>query len=45
MLPYVFKPKTENKNTLYITPWLNVTLYIKTKSRKQKNNTRLFDRN
>ena len=42
---YVFKPKTENTNTLYITPYLNVTLCIKTKNRKQKHNTRLYDRN
>ena len=45
MPPYVFKPKTENKNTLYITPCLNVTLCIKTKNRKQKYNIRLYDRN
>ena len=45
MPPYAFKPKTEKKNTLYITPCVNVTLYIKTKIRKQKHNTRLYDRN
>ena len=45
MPPYVLKPKTENKNTLYITPCLNVTLCIKTKNRKQKRNARLYDRN
>ena len=45
MPPYVFKPKTENKNTLYITPCLNVTLCIKSKNRKQKRKTRLCDRN
>ena len=38
MPPYVFKPKTENENTLYITPYVNVTLCIKTKNRKQKHN-------
>ena len=42
--PNVFKPKTENKNALYITPYLSVTLCIKTKNRK-KNSTRLYDRN
>ena len=45
MPPYVFKPKTENKNTLYITPCLHVTLCIKSKNRKQKHITRLYDRN
>ena len=45
MPPYVFKPKTESKNTLYITRCLNVTLCIKTKNKKQKHNTRLYDRN
>ena len=30
MPPYVIKLKTENKNTLYITPCLNVTLCIRT---------------
>ena len=35
MPPYVSKAKTENKNKLYITPCLNVTLCIKTKNRKQ----------
>ena len=34
--PNVFKPKTENKNALYITPYLSVTLCIKTKNRKKK---------
>ena len=45
MPPYVSKAKTENKNKLYITPCLNVTLCIKTKNRKQKYNTRPYDRN
>ena len=45
MPPYVFKPKKENKNTLYITPCLNVTSCIKIKNGKQIRNTRLFDRN
>ena len=31
---YVFKPKKENINTLYITPCLNVTSCIKIKTRK-----------
>ena len=44
MPPYVLKPKTENKNTLYITPCLNVTLCIKPKT-ENKNITRLYDRN
>ena len=35
-MPNVFKPKTENKNALYITPYLSVTLCIKTKNRKKK---------
>ena len=43
MSPYVFKPKTENKNT-YLTPCLSVTLCIKNKNRKQKHNTKLYDR-
>ena len=34
MPPYVFKQKTENKSTLYITPCLDVTFCIKTKNRK-----------
>ena len=45
MPPYVFKPKTENENTLYITPYVNVTLCIKTKNRKQKHNTGLYHKN
>ena len=45
MSPYVFKPKTENKNTLYIIPCLNVTSCIKIKNGKQISNSRLFDRN
>ena len=45
MPPYVFKPKTENKNTLYITPCLNVTSCIKIKNGKKISNSRLFDRN
>ena len=45
MPPCVFKPKTENKNTLHITLCLNATVCIKTKNRKQKHNTRLYDRN
>ena len=46
MPPYVFKPKTVNKNKLYhITPRLNVTLCIKSKNRKQKHKTRLYDTN
>ena len=45
MPSYVFKPKTENKNTLYITPYFNVTLRIKTKNRKHKHNTGLYERN
>ena len=44
MPPYIFKPEIETKNT-YVTPCLNVTLCIKTKNRKQKHNTRLYDRN
>ena len=36
--------KQKTKNT-YITPCLNFTLCIKTKNRKQKLNTRLYDRN
>ena len=45
MPPYEFKPKTENKNTLYITPCLNVTSCIEIKNRKQIRNRRLYDRN
>ena len=45
MPPHEFKPKTENKNTLYITPCLNVTSCIEIKNRKQIRNRRLYDRN
>ena len=45
MPPYEFKPKTENKNTLYVTPCLNVTSCIEIKNRKQIRNRRLYDRN
>ena len=41
--PYVFKPKTENKN-LYNT-CLNVTSCIKVKNGKKIRNARLYDRN
>ena len=36
MPPYVFKPKTENKNTLYITPCHKVTSCIKTENKYVK---------
>ena len=37
--------KNRKKNTLHITPCFNVILWIQTKNRKQKHNTRLHDRN